>query len=405
MATIKAVLNKDRKKKDGRYSLVIQIIHKRQKRLIYSPYRLKVEEYNVDKQKAVYVSGSGVTMKRIKEVNLYICRIKGQLQTIINESFSIDAAFTAEDIAHRYKIQQNNSYLLTFLDNLIETKKQTSPNTGAAKPFISLHNSLLSFIPKCQIQFKEMTSTMVKQYETFLYSNGLKKNTVCFYLRNLKAIYNMASDQGIMVCDQYPFKKINMNTEATIKRSLKKEIIKQIALFECPNKHMEFARDIFMISFYARGMSFIDIAFLSWQNIENDIIYYKRSKTKQLLKLSICNELAQMIAKYRSSSTYVFGLIDSSSSKSIYQQYQASYNLIYDNLHRLGQMIGLPTPLTLHVARHSWASIAKEIGVPTGCISEGLGHTSERTTKIYLRDLEQTVLDLVNEQILQLIRD
>lgn len=404
MGTVRAVLNKDRKKKDGGYSLVIQIIHKRQKRLIYSPYRLKVEQYNVDKQKAVYISGTGMTMKRIKEINLYIGKVKKEFQLIIDESFSGKDSFTADDIVQKYKMQQTNSYLLTFLESLIETKKQTSPNTGAAKPFISLRNSLLGFMPKCSLQFKDLTTAVVKQYEAYLYTKA-KKNTVCFYLRNLRTIYNMASDQGIMVCDQYPFKKINMSTEATIKRSLKKESIKQIALFECPNPHMEFARDIFMISFYARGMSFIDIAFLTEKNIEYDTIYYKRSKTKQLLKLSICNELSEMIFKYRNDNTYIFNLINTSSNKSIYEQYQAAYGLIHDNLRRLGKLIGLTTPLTLHVARHSWASIAKEIGIPTACISEGLGHTSEKTTKIYLRELEQTVLDLVNEQILQLIRD
>lgn len=404
MATVKAVLNKDREKKGGGYSLVIQIIHKRQKRLIYSPYRLKVEEYCVDKQKVVRPPGTQMAMKQIKEINMYIGKVKKELQTIIDELLSRKETFTANDIVQKHKMQQTNSYLLIFLDGLIESKKQISPNTGAAKPFISLRNSLLSFMPQCPLQFKDLTATVVKRYEAYLYSKA-SKNTVCFYLRNLRTIYNMASNQGIMVCEQYPFKKINMGSEATIKRSLKKEVIKQIALFECPNPQMEFARDIFMISFYTRGMSFIDVAFLTVKNIEHNAICYKRSKTKKILKLSICNELAAMITKYHSNNAYLFGLIDSLSDKSIYEQYQAAYSLIYDNLRRLGKLIGLTTPLTLHVARHSWASIAKEIGVPTSCISEGLGHTSEKTTKIYLRELEQTVLDLVNEQILQLIRD
>jgi site-specific recombinase XerD len=405
MATVKVVLNRDREKHNREYSLVIQIINKKQKRLIYTPYRLMEQQYNTDKQKAVYCSRCGTTIKKTKEINLYINKVKRELQTLIKDSFSGRDGFTADDIVRKYKMQQTNSYLLTFLESLIQAKKRTSPNTGAAKPFISLRNSMLDFRPQCVLKFKDMTSALVKEYETYLYAKPSKKNTVCFYLRNMRTVYNMAADQSIEVCEQYPFKKVNLNTETTIKRSLKSDVIKRIATFECPNQNIEFARDIFMISFYARGMSFIDIAFLTAKNMEYDTIYYNRSKTKKLLKLSISKDLGKMISKYQSDSTYIFGLIDSKSDKPVYEQYQASYNLIYDNLRRLGKLMGLTTPLTLHVARHSWASIAKEIGIPTGCISEGLGHTSEKTTKIYLRELEQTVLDLVNEQILQVIRD
>ena len=64
-------------------------------------------------------------------------------------------------------------------------------------------------------------------------------------------------------------------------------------------------------------------------------------------------------------------------------------------------MLKLPIPLTLYVARHSWASVAKAQGVPVSVISEGLGHDSEATTQIYLASLDSSVVDKANSMILK----
>ena len=54
------------------------------------------------------------------------------------------------------------------------------------------------------------------------------------------------------------------------------------------------------------------------------------------------------------------------------------------SLKEIAKMVGLSIPLTLYVARHSWASIAKSKNIPISVISEGMGHDSEMTTQIYL---------------------
>ena len=65
------------------------------------------------------------------------------------------------------------------------------------------------------------------------------------------------------------------------------------------------------------------------------------------------------------------------------------------------KMVGLSIPLTLYVARHSWASIAKSKNIPISVISEGMGHDSEMTTQIYLASLDNAVVDRANAQILK----
>ncbi|MDE6052128.1 MAG: site-specific integrase, partial [Paramuribaculum sp.] len=56
--------------------------------------------------------------------------------------------------------------------------------------------------------------------------------------------------------------------------------------------------------------------------------------------------------------------------------------------------------LTLYVARHSWASIARTKGIPLNTISLGLGHESESTTRIYLASIDNTAIDRANARIL-----
>ncbi|MEQ3360311.1 hypothetical protein AAA136_15800, partial [Phocaeicola vulgatus] len=68
---------------------------------------------------------------------------------------------------------------------------------------------------------------------------------------------------------------------------------------------------------------------------------------------------------------------------------------------RIGKKLGLVHPLTMYVARHSWASVARGKHIPLSVISEGMGHDSEKTTLIYLAALDTTVIDKANMVVLR----
>lgn len=61
----------------------------------------------------------------------------------------------------------------------------------------------------------------------------------------------------------------------------------------------------------------------------------------------------------------------------------------------------MSAPLTLYVARHAWASIARSKNVPISVISEGMGHDSESTTRIYLASLDTVAVDKANRMIIK----
>ncbi|EYA59407.1 phage integrase family protein [Bacteroides fragilis str. A7 (UDC12-2)] len=146
-------------------------------------------------------------------------------------------------------------------------------------------------------------------------------------------------------------------------------------------------------------MPFVDIVFLKHDSIINGIIYYERNKTGQRMQVRVIPPLAALIEKYRSSYPYVLPYITSFSDRTSYMQYRYALGNVNRLLKRLGRRLHLPLVLTTYVARHSWATIAKEEGFSIASISEGLGHTSEATTQIYLQSFNSEVIDKINEQV------
>lgn len=400
MATVRAVLNKDRKKKNGEYALVIQIIHKRLKRVIYTPYQLRTDEFNSDEQCAIYTDGVLHNRKQIGEINSFIELKKNELARVIEYVAACDKNFITEDIVAKYRLDQSEKYLLTFMKSCVD-KKREQGKMGIAKAYLATLRSLKKYIDNRTIEFADIDYHFVRGYEEFLNRCNVKQNTISFYLRNFRTIYNMAYDNGIDSGAGNAFNKIKIRIVKTVKRALKREVIEKIATMDLSaNSELDKARDLFMFSFYTRGMSFIDIIYLKHSDIVDGVIYYRRRKTDQLIEVAVAAPLQELIDKYATDEQYVLPFINENNRATLYERYQTTYGIFYRNLNQLRNELGLTTPLTTYVARHSWATIAKELGTSISVISEGLGHTSEKTTRIYLKEFDRSVIDVANEQII-----
>lgn len=399
MATVKAVLNKDRIKKQGDYALVIQVIHKRVKRVIYTPYKLQESEFDVSAQKAVYTDGVRYTRKQIKEIDNFVEMKKQEIEQIIDRIFAESKNFTAEDIVAKYRLDQSEKYLVTFMEHHI-AKKESQGKIGTARAFRSTMRSLKKYIGNRKVEFVDVDNQFVKGYEDFLSERKVKQNTIGFYMRNFRTIYNLAEDSGMDIGDGAAFRRIKIKTTKTIKRAIKQDIVEKIALMDLTDSHeLDKARDLFMFSFYTRGMSFVDIIHLKHKDIIDGVVYYCRRKTGQYMEIAVTEPLQRLLDKYNTDDTYVLPFINESDHPTLYQRYLTTYGILYRNLNRLKKQLKLSTPLTTYVARHSWATIAKEHGASTTIISEGLGHTSEKTTRIYLKEFDRSIIDRVNEKI------
>lgn len=130
---------------------------------------------------------------------------------------------------------------------------------------------------------EEVNSDIIEAYETYLESVKVCPNTISFYMRNLRAIYNRAVAKELTV-QRFPFKQVYTGIDKTVKRAVSIEVIRQIRDLDLTlHPSMEYARDMFLFSFYTRGMSFVDMAFLLKKDLQNGVLTYRRHKTNQLL--------------------------------------------------------------------------------------------------------------------------
>ena len=232
----------------------------------------------------------------------------------------------------------------------------------------------------------------------------LSTNTISIYLRTLRAIINKALNDGLIDESQYPFKKISIKSEKTRKRAVNKEVIKMVEdLDVSKEKNLQLYKDLFMFSFYNRGMNFVDMAFLKVRNFEGGRLNYTRQKTGQQFSIKITDKSKSIIGRYsdlKDSDAYIFPIIFRKGKE--YLDYRNAMRLMNKKLKKISKLLKLETPLTTYVSRHSWATIAKRSGISTAIISEGLGHTTEEITQVYLDSFENEVLDDANEPIIPL---
>ena len=102
--------------------------------------------------------------------------------------------------------------------------------------------------------------------------------------------------------------------------------------------------------------------------------------------------------------TYVFPILNSENPGEAYAEYRIALTYYNRLLKKLCTLAGIPQRLSFYTARHSWATAARNHQVPVSVISAGMGHTSERTTQIYLTMLENSLIDNANKGILESLR-
>lgn len=221
-------------------------------------------------------------------------------------------------------------------------------------------NSFMRFRQGKDVLWKDFDADLTASYEAYLKSTGVSMNTISFYNRILRAVYNRAVEKGFTK-QVFPFKNVYTGVEKTIRRGLPIKTIRNIRnldLSHCPS--LDYARDMFLFSFYTRGMSFVDMAYLKKNDLKNGILTYRRKKTGQRLCIRWERDMQDILEKYHISqeSPYLLPIIHKTG-KEERKQYNNALHLVNKKLKFIGSILQLSIPLTMYVARHSWATVAK----------------------------------------------
>ena len=384
---------------DGKEGTIYyQIIHNRVIRQQRTDYHLFTHEWDEKRNTVIINDSRSNYLQTVKE------RIEWDLrrwQSIIRQHENKRIVYSADDIIDTFRKTSADHTLFNFMQSVI-SQLQLIGKERTAETYHSTLKSIIKFRQEQDILLVDIDSDLMLMYEAYLQSSGITRNSISFYMRILRAVYNRAVEKELTE-NRHPFKHVFTGIEKTVKRAIPIKNIKQIKNLELPIKSaLDFARDIFLFSFYTRGMSFIDIAFLKKKDLANGILSYRRRKTGQQLFIRWEKCMQDILDKYKENddSPYMLPIIIPQA-KHERKQYKNVLYRINKSLKDIGQLIKLPIPLTMYVARHSWASAARSKNIPISVISEGMGHDSEKTTQIYLASLDTAVVDRANRIILK----
>jgi len=383
---------------DGKEGTIYyQVIKNRVVRRIKTVYRIFTSEWNDKSCKLVFECPDRYDYLRAIEDRIKLdveC-----LERLISRYESANPHFTSDDIVVGFKTKMNELSFFNFMQKQIAQLKQMG-KYRTSETYHATLNSFTAFRNGQDLLFAEFDSDLMLMYESYLHNRGVTKNSSSFYMRILRAVYNRAVEKELIE-QCYPFKYVYTGIDRTIKRAIPLKAIKQIKSLDLSlQPSLVFARDMFLFSFYTRGMSFIDMAYLKKKDLSNGILTYRRRKTGQQLFIRWEKCMQEIVDKYENPlSEYLLPIIKPINGDER-TQYQNAMYLINRKLKSIGEMIDIQLPLTMYVARHSWASAAKNKNVPISVISEGMGHDSEMTTQIYLASLDTAVVDKANSMIL-----
>lgn len=253
------------------------------------------------------------------------------------------------------------------------------------------------------LKFSQVTSELIRRYEFYLIEERkIRRNSSSFYIRILRAVFH----KGLVYYDlnlPNPFRSVYAGVDTTVKRVVDVNAITKLIKYQSENEQLNFTKDAFLFCFLARGMAFIDFVKLQKSDCQNGRIIYRRSKTRRLLSIKMNTMMVEIINRYADpKSEYLFPVLKTPTfSQLAYEKALQHYNY---HLRKLAEEIGVDS-LTSYVARHSWATQASRLHIPTRVISESMGHSNERVTAIYLASLDNHEIDMANKKVLDKIKE
>ena len=399
----KIILDQRRPKRNKTYPLYLRIWFKRSNLSIPLGYYLTPEDWDETNEQ---VKKSSTLVSNITRLNNYIAKQKTNAYDVITQlqdRGELDG-LSIKELKERIINKNKSISFYEYTERIIEDLKKAN-KIGNALAYKNCLNAIKTFQNDVDLDFNQINYNFLQRFETYFLAKDNSLNGLSFVMRTLRAVYNRAIKEGYASRDTYPFTSYKIKKEPTRKRAIRIEDIHKIrdlSLIE-GSDHWH-ARNYYLASFYLMGISFFDMARLKVENIVDGRIEYRRHKTGKLHSIKISPQLQRILDHYlvdKEKSDYIFPIIKRPGSLELeYKDIRNQTKIYNKNLKDIAQLCGIDTNLTSYTSRHSWATIAKRKGVPTAIISEGLGHTNEQTTQVYLDSFDKEVMDEYNESII-----
>ena len=246
------------------------------------------------------------------------------------------------------------------------TKMQDDGRYDAANKLNTYIGRFIAYLGKNEIPFKDFDSLLIRNYRTWLENRNLGRNSISLYIRNLKRVYQLAVEEGLTK-ERRPFEGVDISYHVKRhKTGLTLEEVKRLKQLDLGkmNAAVNFARDIFLFSVYAQGMTADEIFHLTKDNIKDGNLTYTSKTTGRQETIQWSRLHQEIVDRYtRPNTPYLFPIITAGDKQGQWRQHCATLHKINRNLKTIGKLLGLQYPLNMTVAHHTWKSMMKSLNV------------------------------------------
>lgn len=396
-ATVNVLLFKSKTLADGSHPLMIRICKNNKKKYKSLGISILPQFWDFEKNKPRR------NCPNKEFINTLISDKVKEFSDQIIEFKSENKDFTVTNLLEKVTNDQQLQTVYEFLNSEIE-RLYNEGRLKYAYTFKELRTSLLDFNKHLDIYFSDIDVNWLKTYESYLRNKGLGDNSLGVRFRTFRVLYNRAITENIVKADYYPFRiyKVSKLKQETVKRSIGKSDVELIINYKTDREYTELAIDLFYFSYLSGGINFVDMAYLTRDNIIDTRLVYTRKKTKKLIKLPIQDKALFIVEKYHSDNACLFPILSAfhKTAQQKANRVNKVLRIINKSLKEIGEELELPIDITTYVARHTYATVLKRSGVNTSIISESLGHSSEKVTQIYLDSFENSQIDEAMKNLL-----
>src|SRR5450631_1006383 len=401
-ATTKIILYNYRIKKNDKYPVKIRIIWQRKFYFYLTGVDLtedEFKEYHSRKDLKKHYDDITYFLKKAnkivrdlgrnfswKEFDALYYNRKFKVTQIDNQSESINIITQIEDYAKKL-----------YEEGFIKTSKGYTTTANHLKGYLKKKNDGLLF--------GGVTPGFLNLLEKHFLGPkmNLSYSSVGVHMRNIRTVFNQAIKRKIISPELYPFGKGKYVPPSSkkAKKALPIEVIEKIYNFKSDNPQEEKAKDMWLFAYFANGMNVKDIAFLKYENIKDGTLSFIWEKTKhstkdniQKIEVFITEDLDRIINKLgkkpRRPTSFIFDILEPKdlSDVQIYRNINQAIKTINKYMKRIAEDLKLDRVPTTNFARHSFSTVLKRAAVSIEMISEQLGHSSIKTTQIYLDSFE-----------------
>lgn len=338
----------------------------------------------------------------IKRINEIVGELDFEIKTMTRTGIEF---ISLRELRERIRQMGNRAMPMKILEffDLVSEELRMQGRIGYSGVFISAKSALKKYL-KTDKLFTSFTKRDFEEYEKSLRISGVSDSTISVYIRTFNRLWNMAIAKGYCPKEHHPSKYFTFKAYRrfkTRKRAVSAETIQRIADLPLDvTSRLYRSKQLFLFSYYARGINFNDLAKLTYtDNLRGDEICYVRSKNKRKYQYKLHSKAFAIIQWFnnyhlQSDGGFIFPILMAihDTPLKIDARIDSSLKDLNEDLKTIAKMIGLERDLTSYVARHSFATHLRQKNVDINIIQEAMGHETQLQTMTYLEEIDDSVV-------------